>query len=96
MKPDEIGKKIVEKITEENEIVVLVAGVINATGQMLYWKIEENIDVGDYAIVENKNEYDLIKVVGLVYTTKANARKFSKTKYERMKKVIKLLQKENI
>ena len=41
--------------------------------------------VGDYAIVENTNGYDLIKVVGVVVTKEDLVDKFSKTKYERMK-----------
>ena len=70
--------------------VVLIAGVINATGQMHYWKdMEENpIFVGDYAIVENRDEYDLIKVVGKIFTTKKDVGKFSNTTYENMKNVI--------
>ena len=70
--------------------VVLIAGVINATGNMLYWKdVEERlIFVGDYAIVENRDEYDLIKVVGKIFTTKKDVRKFSNTTYENMKNVI--------
>lgn len=70
--------------------VVLIAGVINATGNMLYWKdMEERpIFVGDYAIVENRDGYDLIKVVGKIFTTKKDVRKFSNTTYENMKNVI--------
>ena len=70
--------------------VVLIAGVINATGKMLYWKNmeEETIFVGDYAIVENRDEYDLVKVVGKIFTNKKDVRRFSNTAYENMKKVI--------
>lgn len=78
---------------EENEEqqIYLIAGIINATGQVLYWKDTKYIDVGDYALVENMNGYDLIKVIGRIRTTKKEASKFSKTKYENMKKTIKAI-----
>lgn len=93
MRPDEIGEKVVEEIGEN---VILIAGIINATGTLLYWKSDREISIGDYAIVENKQGYDLIKSVGIIYTTKENASKFSKTKYENMKKVIQGYQRELI
>lgn len=74
---------------EKEEEISLVAGIINATGKVLYWRDENYILVGSYAIVENMNGYDLIKVIGRIKTTKANASKFSNTKYENMKKTIK-------
>lgn len=74
---------------EEDKKVQLVAGIINATGKTLYWKDELNlISMGDYAIVENLQGFDLIKVVGIIETTKQNASKFSNTKYENMKEVL--------
>ena len=89
MGPDMIGNKIVEDImNENNKEVYLVAGLINATGKVLYWRTKSEIKLGDYAIVENMNGYDLVKVVGIVKTTKKNAIKFSNTKYENMKNVI--------
>lgn len=87
MEPCESGKKVIKEMIEDEEII-LIAGIINATGTLLYWKSDGEISVGDYAIVENKNGYDLIKSVGIIYTTKKEASKFSKTKYENMKKVI--------
>lgn len=74
---------------EKDEKVYLVAGVINATGKTFYWKDEKYINIGNYAIVENMNGFDLVKIIGRVETTKANASKFSNTKYENMKKTIK-------
>ena len=74
---------------KEEEEISLVAGIINATGKVLYWRDENYIFVGSYAIVENMNGYDLIKVIGRIKTTKANASKFLNTKYENMKKTIK-------
>lgn len=74
--------------SKKEENIILIAGIINATGTLLYWKSDREISVGDYAIVENKQGYDLIKSVGIIYTTKENAINFSKTKYENMKRVI--------
>lgn len=89
MGPDMIGNKIVEDIMNgNNEEVYLVAGLINATGRVLHWRTKSEIELGDYAIVENMNGYDLVKIVGIVKTTKKNAIKFSNTKYENMKNVI--------
>lgn len=76
-----------EKEKKENR-VILVAGTINATGKMLYWKNVFPVNIGNYAIVENMNGYDLIKVVGLVTTKESTVGKFSNTKYENMKKVV--------
>ena len=73
---------------KEEKKVILIAGIINATGTLLYWKSDREIRVGDYAIVENKQGYDLIKSVGIVYTTEENAFNFSKTNYKNMKRVI--------
>ena len=55
--------------------VTLVAGVINATGKMLYWKCDFEINIGDYAIVENMNGYDLVEIVGLVETDEEHINK---------------------
>lgn len=87
MEPD---REKIEKLTREQELVCLVAGVINANGKMLYWKNDYILDlnIGDYAIVENMNGYDLIKVIGVIDTTKELSSKFSNTKYENMKNVI--------
>ena len=47
-----------------------------------------DFNIGDYAIVENMNGYDLVKVIGIVKTTKKDTGKFSNTKYENMKNAI--------
>ena len=70
----------------KNEEVYLIAGVINTTGKVLYWRDEKYMYVGNYAIVENISGYDLVKIIGRVKTTKKEASKFSNTKYENMKK----------
>lgn len=76
------------------EKIVLVAGIINATNTMLYWIDRVGAEIGDYLLVENKNGYDLIKVIGIVTTTKKGAQMLSKTKYENMKRTVLKLHKE--
>ena len=48
----------------------LLIGKINSSNTIGYWNVGENYtpDVisGDYAIVENKTDYDLIKIIGIV------------------------------
>lgn len=50
----------------------LIIGKINASGTIGYWKAGEgytpDVIAGDYAIVENKNDYDLVKILGIVET----------------------------
>lgn len=72
----------------ENKKVILIAGMINASQRMLYWKSDLEVEIGEYAIVENTNGYDLIKVIGKIETNKNSAGKFSNTKYENMKKIV--------
>lgn len=81
---------------QKNKEVTLVAGIINATGKMLYWKDEIGTSIGDYAVVENMNGYDLIKVIGITKTREYSTGHFSNTKYENMKKVIGAFSKEKI
>lgn len=83
---------------EKDKKITLIAGVINATGRNLFWKNEKGLDInlGDYAVVENMKGHDLIKVTGKIETTEENASKFSNTKYCNMKKVTKALIKELI
>ncbi len=79
--------------------VYLIAGTINLTKETLYWIVEGILTkdiIGDYAIVENRDAYDLVKIVGIVETTEENARKFLKHGYKHMKKVIKILEKSQI
>ena len=78
--------------------VVLLAGKINSTTIVNFWKVEAIplIDVGNYAIVENKQGYDLVEIVGFLDVNKNNARLFSNTNYENMKKVIKFIRKEEL
>lgn len=79
------------------DIVVLVAGKKNGGTDTLYWKTPDtSFDIGDYAIVENMNGYDLIQIVGAIHTKKTLASSFSKTKYENMKNLITVIRKNDI
>ena len=86
------------KNTKENGRVYLVAGVLNGTTQVLYWKCDISLiyNLGDYAIVENKQGYDLIKIVGAVETEKNKVKLFSHTKYEDMKSIVSIVDKEDM
>lgn len=95
MRPDEIGNKIVEDIVNENnKEVYLVAGLINATGKVLHWRTRAEIKLGDYAIVENMNDYDLVKIVGTVITTEKYIKHISNSVIT--KKVVKILKRNEV
>lgn len=49
----------------------LIMGKLNNGNVINYWNTSDfvsDISVGDYAIVENMNDYDLVKIVGIVET----------------------------
>lgn len=50
----------------------VIIGKINSSNIIGYWNAGEgytpDVIAGDYAIVENKNDYDLIKIIGIVET----------------------------
>ena len=49
----------------------LILGKLN-NGAIFYWDISHmqlKPVVGDYAIVGNKNDYDLVKIIGIVETS---------------------------
>mgnify|MGYP007056873286 FL=1 len=82
-----------------DEKVGLIAGRLNnRNGETLYWKLEKMVPckLGDFAIVENANGYDLVEICGFITTTKTKASYFSKTKYENMKSVIMIIEKEQL
>lgn len=79
--------------------VNIVAGKLNkADNQILYWKAENigAFKIGDFAIVENRNSFDLIEIVGNVCTSEECAGFFSKTCYKKMKNVIRLIHREEL
>lgn len=78
----------------------LIAGVINSMPNMVYfWLGDKNIDsfkIGDYAIVENLNSYDLVKIAGIVWTNEENLKSITKKDLAKMKKVIKYIPREEL
>lgn len=54
----------------KDDTVKLIAGKLNNTKCVYYWTVDKDFDyeIGDYAIVENMNDYDLVKIVGTVIT----------------------------
>lgn len=80
--------------------IYLIAGVINAVqNQCYFWLGTKSTDcfkINDYAIVENKQGYDLVKIVGIVWTDEANLKTISKNSLKKMKKVIRYIPREEI
>ena len=82
-----------------DEKVDLIAGRLNnRNGETLYWKLEKMMSckLGDFAVVENTNGYFLVEICGFITTTKSKASYFSRTKYENMKSVIMIIEKEQV
>lgn len=54
----------------KDDTVKLIAGKLNNTKCVYYWTVDKDFDyeIGDYAIVENMNDYDLVKIIGTVET----------------------------
>lgn len=50
----------------------VIIGKINSSNKIDYWNAVKgytpDVIAGDYAIVENKNDYDLVKIIGIVET----------------------------
>lgn len=49
----------------------LIAGKMNYNKQIYYWELPEFLkipNVGDYAIVQNLTDYDLVEIVGILET----------------------------
>lgn len=82
-----------------DEVVNLIAGRLNnRNGETLYWKLEKMMSckLGDFAVVENANGYDLVEICGFITTTRTKASYFSRTKYENMKSVMMIIEKEQL
>lgn len=78
-------------------MITVIAGKINNQNATYYWLAKtEAKDVGDYAIVENGQSFDLVKIIGVTYTTPEYVSELSKTKFEKMKKVIRFIRKEEL
>ena len=50
----------------------LIIGKFNVSNKIAYWSIGEkytpDVAINDYAIVENKDDFDLVKIIGIVET----------------------------
>ena len=52
----------------------LIVGKLNYSDFVRYWKVEnETFNIGDYAIVENENGYDLVEITGVIETNEKYA-----------------------
>lgn len=75
----------------------LIIGKLNNCNLTYFWEKDENneiFEIGDYAIVENVNDYDLVKIVGITFT-KDEYMKFI-TNRNQNKKVIKIIKRNEI
>ena len=80
--------------------IYLIAGVINAVpDQCYFWLGTKSTDcfkIDDYAIVENKQGYDLVKIAGIVWTNEDNLKIITRNNLSKMKKVIRYISREEI
>ncbi len=89
--------KPVENTTVESpKTIKYVAGRLNSCNTTYYWNIDEDMkfEIGDYAIVENMNDYDLIKIVGVIETTEKYGKFIQNHKIN--KKVIEIIDRVDI
>lgn len=57
-------------------MIKLIAGRLNNMNKSNYWLVNGfEANIGDYAIVENMNGYDLVEIVGLVETDEEHINK---------------------
>ena len=75
----------------------LIIGKLNRNNIVYYWRIPSDsvFTIGDYAIVENINDYDLVKIIGIVETEEKYA-KFLANGKEISKKVIYFIERKDI
>lgn len=79
------------------EDIQLIAGKVNKVdSQILYWLNDFPIRIGDFAIVENRNSFDLVEVIGVVFTHKNKVGNFSKTQFDSMKKVVRVIERNEL
>lgn len=78
----------------------LIAGVINSIPNTVYFwlgnKEKDSFKIGDYAIVENLNSYDLVKIAGIVWTNEDNLKTITKNNLAKMKRVIKYIPEDEL
>jgi len=85
-----------DEIKKEPKIK-LIAGKLNNFENAYYWDvsmIDRNFEIGDYAIVENMSDYDLVKIIGIVETNEKYSRYITNRK--NVKKVIMIIDRYSI
>lgn len=74
----------------------LIAGKLNGDNKVRFWSIDEDTQViiGSYAVVQNRNDFDLVKIIGFINTDE----KYFKflTGLNVLKKVIKYIPRNKI
>ncbi len=73
------------------EEIILIGGRRNCDCKTLFWKCDfdiEDVEIGDYVIVENGKGYDLVKISGLVKTDDKNSYIFSNNSKLKKAKII--------
>lgn len=68
----------------------LIIGKSNVSNKIAYWSIGEkytpDVAINDYAIVENKDDFDLVKIIGIVETNEEHAKELNS--YREIKEVV--------
>lgn len=75
----------------------LISGKLNTNNKSNFWLAEDYINdnnIGDYAIVENLNNYDLVKITGILTTTENLQNQITGNKIN--KKVVMIIDKNKI
>lgn len=71
--------------------VTLIMGLLNCDDTTRVWELPDGIEVniGDFAIVENKKSYALVEVIGITATHEKYIRNY--IGYTKLKKVVKAI-----
>lgn len=74
--------------------ITLIKGLLNCDGIAREWELpnESDVNIGDYVIVENKKDYDLVKVIGITVTHEDYIPNFIGNM--KLKKAVKVISKE--
>lgn len=75
-------------------MIKVIAGRLNGTNKANYWLYNEKAKIGDYAVVENCNGFDLIEIVGLLETDEEHIDRIIGNRIN--KKVICVIEKKGI
>lgn len=62
--------------------VMLIAGKLS-NNTVNYWSCDFNVTIGDTLLVENRNAYDIVTLVGIVWTTPENVKTFTPSKLKK-------------